>query len=96
MNLYLVSAKSWPIMYLAPQPLGAVQEGGDAPSDLGLDWMLAAPSVCVTKGAVTELVGSFTLHCRRPRGPLKGVWHTTQCCLCHSGIGIIVPGRPSG
>ena len=83
-------------MYLAPQPLGTVQEGDDAPSDLGLDWMLAAPSVCVTNGCLTELVCTFTPHCRRLRGPLKGVWHTTPCALCHTGTGIIVPGRPSG
>ena len=73
-------------MYLAPQPLGAVQEGGAAPSDLGLDWMLAAPSVCVTNGCVTELVGTFTLHCRRLRGPLKGRPHTTPCGPCGPGI----------
>ena len=73
-------------MYLAPQPLGTVQEGDDAPSDLGLDWMLAAPSVCVTKGAVTELVGTFTLHCRRLRGPDKSAAHTTQCGPCAGHI----------
>ena len=46
-------------MYLSPQPLVTVREGGAAPSDPGLDWMLAAPSVCVTKGCVTEVVGTF-------------------------------------
>ena len=46
-------------MYLTPRPLVTVREGGAAPSDPGLDWMLAAPSVCVIKGCVTELVGTF-------------------------------------
>ena len=46
-------------MFLTPQPLVTVREGGAAPSDPGLDWMLAAPSVCVTKGCVTKLVGTL-------------------------------------
>ena len=51
--------EGYTIMNLAPQPLVTVREGGTSPRVLGLDWMLAAPSVCVTKGCVTELVGTF-------------------------------------
>ena len=67
-----------------PQPLGAVQEGDAAPSDLGLDWMLAAPSVCVTNGCVTELVGTLLGAAEGPEDRTKAL-HTLHYVACVQG-----------
>ena len=61
----------------------ATEPGGDGlPRDKGLDWLHGSTVGVCDKWLVSQLVGTFTLHCRRLRGPLKGRAHTTRCALC--------------
>ena len=70
------------IISLTHLALATEPEGDGLPRDKGLDWLHGSTVGVCDKWLVSQLVGTFTLHCRRLRGPLKGRAHTTRCALC--------------
>lgn len=74
------------IISLTHLTLATEPEGDGLPRDKGLDWLHGSTVGVCDKWLVSQLVRTFTLHCRRLRGPLKGGRHTTPCALCRPGI----------
>ena len=70
------------IISLTHLALATEPEGDGLPRDKGLDWLHGSTVGVCDKWLVSQLVRTFTLHCRRLRGPLKGRAHTTPCGLC--------------
>lgn len=69
------------IISLTNLTLATEPEGDGLPRDKGLDWLHGSTVGVCDKWLVSQLVGTFTLHCRRLRQPDKRYDHTTPCAL---------------